>query len=90
MADFSHLKPGDQVLRLLCEQTVMRMVVREVLPTVLVCDAVLEGSSTFPGGWEFDRKTGLEEDPELEWGVEFGKSGSRLIDPSEGLLHGHA
>ena len=30
------------------------------------------------GDWTFDRKTGLEEDPDLEWGVTFGKSGSYI------------
>ena len=89
MADFFHLKPGDQVLRLLGERT-MLMGVREVHHAVLVCDALYKDNTTFPGGWEFDRKTGIEEDPELGWGVEFGKSGSRLIHPEESMIHGHA
>jgi hypothetical protein len=77
MADFSDLKPGDKVLRLLCDRAMM-MVVREVLPTVVVCDACL-GEGVFSGGWEFDRKTGIEEDEELGWGVKYGRSGSRLV-----------
>ena len=74
MANFFHLKSGDRVLRLI-DGRLMAMVVREVCPTVIICDACL-GDGVLPGGWEFDRETGIEEDEELGWGVKYSKSGS--------------
>ncbi len=75
MADFSHLVPGDVVIRNLGGSK-MRMVVREIQGDLLVCDT----ESGFRGGWTFDRKTGAEEDADLQWGVKFGRTGSYLID----------
>lgn len=80
MTDFSYLKPGDTITRLLGGKISMKMVVREVGDTLLTCDAIDKDSGKlFRGGWTFDRKTGTEEDHELGWGVKFGVTGSFLV-----------
>lgn len=68
MSDFLHLKAGDPVIRVLGESVRMPLIISEVTETQIIC-----------GLWTFDRATGVEEDPELGWGVAFGKSGSRLV-----------
>lgn len=30
-------------------------------------------------GWQFDRETGVEEDEVLQWGVKYGRTGSRIV-----------
>jgi hypothetical protein len=65
--DFSDIDPGEWVTRVLAGSIRMRLVVTEVLGPMLVC-----------GDWMFDRRTGMEVDPELGWGPETGVSGSFL------------
>lgn len=60
--------PGDTVLRLLAGAIPMQLRVTSVDERLIHC-----GSRTF------DRETGLEEDPELGWGVAFGVTGSFLV-----------
>lgn len=66
--DFSDLKEGDEVTRLLAGVVPMTMVVESVDDTLI----------HMKGGWTFDRKTGFEEDEELGFGVKFGYTGSFL------------
>lgn len=61
----------------------MTMVVSAVKDQTLICDAVEEDGSIFVGGWEFDRKTGAEEDEYLGWGVKHGVTGSYLTKLTE-------
>ena len=68
MSDFSDLKEGDKVTRLLAGKVPMTMTVEKVEDNLLI----------MKGGWMFDRKTGVEEDPDLNWGVKFGRTGSYL------------
>lgn len=74
---FNHLKPGDRVVRCMGGLD-MQMVVREIKSGLIVCDAVQADGSVFLGGWTFDPATGAEEDPDLEWGVKYGATGSFL------------
>lgn len=71
MADFRNVKVGDRVVRLLGGELPMELVVTEVSDEVIVCGG--------PGGWRFDRVTGIEVDEELGWGPQFGITGSYLI-----------
>lgn len=73
--DFTHLKPGDLVIRKLAGKLPMTMIVREVTDTLIICD-----TKDCRGGWTFDRKTGIEEDEDLQWGVRWGRTGSFLTD----------
>lgn len=70
MADFSHLKIGDTVTRMLAGKLPQKMVVAEVNESLITCG----------GGWTFDRATGVEEDEYLQWGVKFGRTGSYLVE----------
>jgi hypothetical protein len=65
--DLSGVKPGDKVVRLIAEELPATLTVSEVTPREIIC-----------GDWLFDRDTGLEIDSLLEWGPQYGKSGSRL------------
>lgn len=69
MKSFEDVKPGDVVTRLLAGQIPMKLTVSEVTD-----ERIITG-----GGWEFDRKTGVEEDAYLGWGVSFGVTGSYLV-----------
>lgn len=72
---FTHVQPGDTVVRLLAERVEMELLVDKVDEQLIHC-----------GAWTFDRVTGIEEDEELGWGVKFGASGSRLIEStSDGM-----
>ncbi len=70
MSSFMHIKAGDTVIRLLAGTVPMKLKVERVDDTLIYCY----------GGWMFDRKTGTEEDPDLEWGVKFGYTGSVLTE----------
>ena len=74
-SDFSDLKVGDVVTRLLGGKLAMKMKVVQVSEDLITCDA----ADGFEGGWTFDRKTGAEEDADLQWGVRFGRTGSYLV-----------
>jgi len=65
---FNDVKIGDTVTRMLAGTIPMKLKVTEVTDTLIVC-----------GSWSFDRATGVEEDADLEWGVQFGKTGSYLV-----------
>jgi hypothetical protein len=64
---FETIKPGDIVVRMLGGTIPMELVVTEVSDTVITC-----------GDWTFDRNTGAEIDADLEWGPEYGMTGSFL------------
>jgi hypothetical protein len=70
------IKPGDEIDRNLIGKSV-RMRVRSVDDNLIVCDVILDDDSIYPGGWEFDRKTGHEVDREFGWGP--GHSLSYLV-----------
>jgi len=66
--DFLHVKAGDEVLRDLCG-------VKMRLKVDRVDDFLIHTK----GGWTFDRKTGIEEDSDLGWGIAFNYTGSVLV-----------
>lgn len=68
--DFTHVKPGDTVLRDFAGS------VRPLLVTSVDAELIYTG-----GGWRFDRRTGFEDDPDLGVGWRFGFTISRLIKP---------
>jgi hypothetical protein len=59
-------KVGDTITRNLCGAR-MELLITEVAETSIFC-----------GPWEFCKKTGLEIDDCLEWGPEYGRSGSYI------------
>lgn len=67
--NFLNVKPGDIVQRVMAEEIPMRLEVELVTENLIVTK----------GGWTFDRQTGIEEDPEIGWGIKFGITGSRLV-----------
>lgn len=77
---FEHLKVGDRVYRLLGGKVTMEMEVTEVKDEIIVCGVVTKAGKVAPFGWEFDRKTGMEEDDDLGWGVAHGATGSYLTE----------
>jgi hypothetical protein len=74
MKTFEHVKVGDVGTRMLAGTVPMQLEVTEVDEKLIHC-----------GEWMFDRLSGVEHDPELGWGVEFGVSGSYLVpeDPRD-------
>lgn len=68
-ADFSDVKVGDTIHRMLAGKVHMALIVTEVTDTLIVAGM----------GWSFDRKTGIEEDEDIGWGIKFGKTGSYLV-----------
>lgn len=83
MPDFTHLKEGDTVTRMLGGTVPMLMKVTRVEDIVVACTAYSEdGEREVDAEWTFDRRTGVEEDPYLRWGVAFGQTGSVLV-PNE-------
>jgi len=67
---FKHLKVGDIATRNFLGQL-------QKWPVTAIDE--YNGWITIGMGWMFDPETGVEEDPELEWGVEFGRTGSFLV-----------
>jgi hypothetical protein len=65
--DFSHLKVGDQVTRLLAGKIPMKLEVIEIKPDRIIA-----------GLWEFDPVTGAEIDDDLGWGPPPKVTGSFL------------
>lgn len=62
--DFSHLKEGDEVWRMLAGSIPMKMRV------ISIKDGIIYAEPTTYGGfdvWQFKQTTGLEVDPSLEW-----------------------
>lgn len=69
MATFTDVGPGDQITRMLAGTIEMTLVVERVDDKLIYAK----------GGWMFDRQTGVEEDPDLGWGVASGVTGSFLV-----------
>lgn len=65
---FKYLKVGDKVTRLLGGSVKMDLKVTEVTEKTIVC-----------GAWTFDTKTGAEIDDDLQWGPQYGGTGSFLV-----------
>lgn len=68
MSDFSNVKVGDFVTRWFVGNP-MRMRVTDVDNKLITAGL----------GWQFEKSTGAEYDPDLGWGTEFGTTGSYLI-----------
>lgn len=72
------LKAGDQVKRNLCGQ-LMDMTVRKVQDGLIYCEANDQPGWPDNELWTFEQNTGFEYDKELEWGSEWGMTGSYLV-----------
>lgn len=82
MADgpnWSELKVGDRVTRLLAETALMELVVTKVDDELIYCGVPGTPMMNPEHGWTFDRKTGYEVDEDLSWGPGHGITGSRLV-----------
>lgn len=66
---FDYVRPGDMVRRMLAGTIPMDLLVEKVDDRLIHCH----------GGWTFDIATGIEEDPEIGWGLAFGVTGSFLV-----------
>jgi hypothetical protein len=78
MRDLAEIKEGDRVRRLLSETVPMDLFVVGIDEQLIHCS--IHPDAADPGWiWTFDRTYGVEEDPDLGWGVQSGISGSRLI-----------
>lgn len=73
-ADFSDVKEGDTVIRLMAEQ-----VRREMKVDKVDAELIYVYCTGPEDAWTFHRETGIEVDEELGWGPQFGMTGSRLI-----------
>ncbi len=77
--DCSDLKVGDKVIRSIGQDpksVKMPMIVKSKTDKIIVCNAIHDSGTEIDGGWEFDLKTGAEEDEDLRWGVKYGATGS--------------
>lgn len=68
MKSFDRLKVGDDVTRMIGGVIPMKLKVTAVTDKTVAC-----------GDWTFDKQTGFEIDDELEWGPQYGASGSQLV-----------
>lgn len=68
----SRFKEGQKVIRLLAGTIPVPMTITRVHEGLVHC-----------GPWQFDDETGIEEDPELGFGVEFGLTGSYIKETTE-------
>lgn len=75
LGSFRAVGVGDTVTRLLAGSIPMSLVVTDIDERFIHCGG--------PGGWKFDRSTGIEVDEELGWGPQFGISGSYLVPRGE-------
>lgn len=66
---------GQQFTRMLGGKLPMTMKVKEIEGDVISCNALDAGEDVI---WTFDRKTGMEIDEDLQWGPQFGVTGSFL------------
>jgi len=73
--DFYAVQAGFRVHRLMAGSIPMTLTVTKVTEQLIVCG----------GGWTFDRRTGIEVDEELGWGVDYGITGSQLVGWEEPL-----
>ncbi len=73
-------KVGDKVMRCLGvdEQPWMECTIMKVLTHTVIC--AMKGTEGWPLDqlWTFDRETGAEEDEGLQWGVKYGRTGSKI------------
>lgn len=69
---FTHIKPGDIVTRMLAGVLPMQLRVTEVKDGIIYCGPQ-------PDWWMFDAETGAEIDHVLEWGPDYGVTGSYLV-----------
>jgi hypothetical protein len=67
---FEYIKPGDVVTRMLAGAIPLTLKVTEVDDKLITCEA----------GWQFERESGVEYDPYLHWGSEWGHTGSFLVE----------
>ena len=67
--DFYAVQAGFRVHRLMAGSIPMTLTVTEVTEQLIVCG----------GGWTFDRRTGIEVDEDLGWGLDYGITGSQLV-----------
>lgn len=80
---FMNVKRGDRVVRLLAETSPQQLYVVKVderLIYAALSDSVDPDDGTGAPVWTFDRATGVEEDDDLQWGMRYGITGSRLIE----------
>lgn len=78
--DFSDVKVGDVVVRLLAGVVPMKLRVTEVTDDRILCGISPSDNEPLAGEpWAFDRKTGIEEDERFGWGVKYGATGSYLV-----------
>ncbi len=81
-SDFSYVKVGDTITRMLAGTVPMKLKVSIVTDTLIISG--LDEDS----GWCFDRKTGAEVDKQLGWGIRdkdgnLSPTGSFLVHPSQ-------
>jgi len=69
MSGFAHIKKGDAVTRMLAGTIPMTLRVTQVDDKLIHC-----------GPWTFDRFTGAEVDHDLQWGPQYGITGSYLTE----------
>ena len=70
---------GDTVMRRLGDNKPwMKMTVRAVTDQRLICAPPELEKWPLDELWHFDKETGAEWDPELQWGPEFGRTGSYI------------
>lgn len=80
MANFEHVKVGDTVKRKMGHNgPIMPLTVVKVDDKLIHC---AEPSGKIDG-WTFDRKSGVEEDAYLGWGVLFGVTGTYLVSDTD-------
>lgn len=81
--DFTAAQAGDIVSRQMGESgPIMKLRVIKVNTQMLYCGPVeMDDAAACKAAliWTFDRKTGVEEDPGLGWGVAFGITGTNLV-----------
>lgn len=71
------IKVGDRLNRMFGNgEFWMEMIVIDLVDANIIC--VPSAAPSFPDKWTFDRATGAEVDVGLEWGPDFGKTGSYL------------
>jgi hypothetical protein len=76
LGDFSDVKVGDIVVRLLGGCVEMKLKVTKVDEKLIYATAI---DAVINDAWTFDRASGVEEDDVLCWGVKHGATGSYLI-----------
>lgn len=79
----NELKIGDKVLRRMGrddeEHIDMLMEITAIDDKIITCAAIVAEGARIDENWTFDKQTGYEIDHDLQWGPEYGVSGSRLI-----------